>query len=55
MAIDNRTNCNTNDYDENKAKFKGGTISSGNLNTICKCNIDRLIIGQLNINSLINN
>ena len=45
---------NTNDYDENKAKFKVGAISASNLNAIHKRNINRLIIGQLNINSLRN-
>ena len=35
----------TNDYDENKAKFKVGAISAGNLNAIRKRNINRLIIG----------
>ena len=45
---------NTNDYDENKAKFKVGAISASNLNAIHKCNIYRLIIGQLNVNSLRN-
>ena len=43
---------NTNDYDENKAKFKVGAISASNLNTIRKRSINRLILGQLNINSL---
>ena len=50
MASDNIRN--TNDYDENKAKFKVGAISASNLNAIRKRNINRLIIGQLNINSL---
>ena len=34
LASDNRKNQNTNDYDENKAKFKVGAISASNL----KCN-----------------
>ena len=54
LASDNRKNLNTSDYDENKAKFKVGAISASNLNAICKRNINRLIIGQLNINSLRN-
>ena len=45
---------NTNDYHENKAKFKVGAISASNLNAIRKRNINRLIIRQLNINSLRN-
>ena len=51
LASDNRKNRNTNDYDENKVKFKVGIISASKLNAICKHNINRLIIGQLNINS----
>ena len=35
-----------------KTKLKFGAISASNLNAICKRNINRLIIGQLNINSL---
>ena len=54
LASDNRKNRNTNDYDENKAKFKAGEICGNNLNAIRKRNINRLIIGQLNINSLRN-
>ena len=54
MASDNINNRNTNDYDENKAKFKVGAISASNLNALRKCNVNRLIIGQLNINSLRN-
>ena len=46
------SNRNTNDYDENKAKFNVGAISASNLNAIRKRNINRLIIRQLNINSL---
>ena len=34
LDSDNRKNQNTNDYDENKAKFKVGAISASNL----KCN-----------------
>ena len=45
---------NTNDYDENKGKFKVSGISASNLNAIRKSNINRLIIGQLNMNSLRN-
>ena len=54
LGSDNRKNRNTNDYDENKAKFKIGAISAGNLNAIRKRNINRLIKGQLKINSLRN-
>ena len=64
LGRDNRKNRNTNDHDENKAKFKVGAISAGNLNAIRKRNINRLIvkyerrnrliIGQLKINSLRN-
>ena len=54
LASDNRKNRNTNDYDENKAKFKIGATSASNLNSIRKSNINKLIIGQLNINSLRN-
>ena len=50
LASDNKKNRNTNDYDENKAKFKVGAISASNLNAIHKRNIYRLIIGQLNVN-----
>ena len=39
---------------DNIKKFKVGAISANNLNLICKRNINRLIIGQLNINSLRN-
>ena len=49
-----RNNSNTNDYDENKAKLKVGKISASNLNAVRKRNINRLIIEQLNINSLWN-
>ena len=49
--ITKKKNRNTSDYDENKAKFKVGAISASTLNTIRKRNINRLIIGQLNINS----
>ena len=44
LASDNIRN--TNDYDENKAKFKVGAISASNLNAIRKRYINRLIIGQ---------
>ena len=54
MGNDNKKNRNSNDYDENKAKFKVGAISASNLNAIRKRNINRLIIGPLNINSLRN-
>ena len=54
LGSDNRKNRNTNDHDENKAKFKIGAISAGNLNAIRKRNINRLIKGQLKINSLRN-
>ena len=54
LASDNRKNRNTDDYDENKAKFKVGAINASNVNAIRKPNINRLIIGQLNINSLRN-
>ena len=47
-----RNNSNTNDYDENKAKLKVGKISASNFNAVRKRNINRLIIEQLNINSL---
>ena len=46
-------NC-THDTDENKAKFKGKQISGSNLKAILKGNINKLIRGQLNINSLRN-
>ena len=52
LAIDNIRN--TNDYDENEAKFKVSAISASNLSAIRKRNINRLIIGQLNKNSLRN-
>ena len=52
MAIDNRNNCNINNYDKNKARIKLGAVSASNLNASCKSNINRLIIEQLNINSL---
>ena len=42
------------DTDENKAKFKGKQLSGSNLKAIHKGNIKKLIIGQLNINSLRN-
>ena len=45
---------NTNDHDENKGKFKVSGISASNLNVIRKSNINRLIIGQLNMNFLRN-
>ena len=54
LGSDNRKNRSTNDHDENKAKFKFGAVSAGNLNAIRKRNINRLIIGQLKINSLRN-
>ena len=54
LASDNRKNCNTSDYDESKAEFKVGAISTSNLNAIRKRNINRFIIGQVNINSLRN-
>ena len=37
-----------------KLNFKFGTISASNLNAIRKRNTNRLIIGQININSLRN-
>ena len=52
LAIDNIRN--TNDYDENEAKFKVSAISASNLSAIRKRNINRLIIGKLNKNSLRN-
>ena len=39
---------------ENEAKFKGKQLSGSNLKAIRKGNINKLIIGQLNINSLRN-
>ena len=54
LASDNRKNRNANDYDENKANFKVGAISASNLIAFRKRNINKLIIGQLNINSLRN-
>ena len=45
LAIYNRKNRNTNDYDENKAKFKVGAITASILKAICIRNINRLIIG----------
>ena len=45
LAIYNRKNRNTNDYDENKAKFKVGAISASNLNSVRECNINTLILG----------
>ena len=55
LASDNIVkNRNTNDYDANKAKFKVDVINAGNLNAIRKCSINRLIMRQLNINSLRN-
>ena len=54
LSSDNINNRNTNDYDENKAKFKVVAISASNLNAVRKRNINRLIIGQLNVNSLRN-
>ena len=53
LASDSRKNCNTNDYDENKAKFKVSTISAGNVNAIRKGSINRLIIGQPTIGQLV--
>ena len=44
LASDNRNNCNVNDSDENKAKFKVSAISASNLNAIRKCNISRFIV-----------
>ena len=44
----------THDTDENKAKFNGKQPSGSNLKAIRKGNINKLIIGQLNINSLRN-
>ena len=41
----------TRDTDENKAKCKGKQLSGSNLKAIRKGNINKLIIGQLNINS----
>ena len=52
LASDNGKNRNANDYDEVKAKFKVRAISASNLNAIRKRNINRLIIGKLNINSM---
>ena len=52
LPSDNIHNCNTNNYNENKGKFKVGAIRASNLTVIRKRNINRLIIGQLNINSL---
>ena len=52
LASDNEKNCYTNDYEEVKAKLKVRAISASNLNAIRKRNINRLIIGQLNINSM---
>ena len=49
-----RKNRNTNDYDENIAQFKVGATSASDLKAIRKCDINRLIIGKLNINSLRN-
>ena len=54
LPSDNINNRSTNDYDEKKAKFKVGAISASNLNALRKRNINRLIIGQLNINFLRN-
>ena len=45
LAIYNRKNRNTNDYDENKAKFKVGAISASNLNSVRERNINTLILG----------
>ena len=45
---------NNQDTDENKAKFKDKQISGRNLKVILKGNINKLIKGQLNINSLRN-
>ena len=55
LASDNIVkNRNTNDYDANKVKFKVGVINASNLNAIRKRSINRLIMRQLNINSLRN-
>ena len=54
LASDNKNNRNNKDYLENKAKFEIRAISAGNLNVIRKRNINRLIIGKLNKNSLRN-
>ena len=45
LAIYNRKNRNTNDYDENKAKFKVGAIIASNLNSVRERNINTLILG----------
>ena len=50
VTSDNRNNCRTNDYDENKATFKAGSIGASNLKAIRKRNINKLIKGRLNIN-----
>ena len=44
----------TRDTDKNKAKYKSKQLSGSNLKAIRKGNIKKLIIGQLNINSLRN-
>ena len=54
LASDHRKNRNTNDYNESKAKSKVGAISASNLNAVRKRKINRLIMGQLNINFLRN-
>ena len=54
LPSDKRNNRNTNDYDENRAKLKVDASSAINLNAIRKRNINKLVIGQLNINSLRN-
>ena len=50
MASDDRNSCRTNDYDENKAKFKVDAIGASNLKAIRKRNINKMIKGQQNIN-----
>ena len=54
MGSDHRNNSNTSGYDENKTKFKVEAINASNLNAIRKRNMNRLIIGKLNIDSLRN-
>ena len=53
LASDNKNNRNTNDYEVNKVKLIVDAVSASNFNAIRK-RINRLIIGQLNINSLWN-
>ena len=50
LAHNNSIN-STHDTDENKVKFTGKQISGSNLKAIRIGNINKLIIGQLNINS----